>query len=40
MLDDIIKWIVRSVVESFHIDPNRKEEVFKNIQKYSKKKVN
>jgi|GEM_PF-1109678 hypothetical protein len=40
MLDDIIKWIVRSVVESFHIDPKRKEEVFKNIQKYSKKKVN
>ena len=33
MLDDIIKWIVRSVVESFPIDPKRKGEVFKNIQK-------
>ena len=33
MLDDIIKWIVRSVVESFPIDSKHKEEVLINIKK-------
>ena len=33
MLDDIIKCIVRSVVESFPIDSKRKEEVLINIKK-------
>lgn len=33
MLDDIIKWIVRLVVESFPIDSKRKEEVLINIKK-------